>query len=217
MQSMLEKTAGLWREVAARFAARFERGPIATADALNEFASTRAAFVTQKKLYGYLKTRMGTRYPSMFDDDAFVESINLAKMHIFAASLSDLTIFTTAYASAGDRMDAEARMAMAADCYRSGVADNRGQLPHPEAEAAWIAVFERRLERILWENAAGGEGFTESPKALVEWAPIAPELKRLDAEIVENSIRFAWIEVRKEYRRRVDGQAVCRDWEERRG
>ncbi|EIM73317.1 hypothetical protein A33O_16150 [Nitratireductor aquibiodomus RA22] len=39
---------------------------------------------------------MGTRYPSMFEDDVFIGSINIAKLHVFAACLSDLTIHAVA-------------------------------------------------------------------------------------------------------------------------
>ena len=46
--------------------------------------------------------------------------------------------------------------------------------------------------------------FSQSPDALVYWAPIAHELKKRDEEIVQNSIRFRWIEVRRNARKQLD-------------
>ena len=46
--------------------------------------------------------------------------------------------------------------------------------------------------------------FTESPAGLVRWAPVMDELKELDEEIVRNSIRFRWQEVRRELARHLD-------------
>lgn len=39
------------------------------------------------------------------------------------------------------------------------------------------------------------------------------EFKELDREIVTNSIRFRWRDVRETCRRRVDGDEIARDWE----
>ena len=75
-------------EFAARFGTRRDKGPIDSPEKLNQFVATRSAFIAQKTLYGYLKTRMGTSYPRMFEDDVFVSSINIAKMHVFSACLS---------------------------------------------------------------------------------------------------------------------------------
>ena len=42
--------------------------------------------------------------------------------------------------------------------------------------------------------------FSQSPEALYYWSPIADELKIRDEEIVRNSVRFRWIEVRRSAR-----------------
>ena len=46
---------------------------------LKKFIQRKSAWVTQETLYGYLKTRMGTKYVLMFDDEIFLGSINKAK------------------------------------------------------------------------------------------------------------------------------------------
>ena len=41
---------------------------------LQNFVQERAAHVTQTTLYGYLKTRIGTRYVAMLEDEKFAEA-----------------------------------------------------------------------------------------------------------------------------------------------
>ena len=45
--------------------------------------------------------------------------------------------------------------------------------------------------------------FKESPYSLTRWAPIADEYKARDKVIAENSVSFAWIEVRKDFLHRL--------------
>jgi hypothetical protein len=67
-----------------------------------------------------------------------------------------------------------------------------------------------RLEGTDWSAVTDDEGpFCESPGALVEWAPIVDELKQYDAEIVKNSVRFRWQEIRRDLRRDLDVEAVA--------
>ncbi|EKF18403.1 hypothetical protein [Nitratireductor pacificus] len=210
------KSMAFLREAAGRLRFRRERAPIDTVDALCGFVSTRAAFVAQKKLYGYLKARMGTRYPTMFEDDVFVGSINVAKLHVFAACLSDLSLHGVARVVAAGGLGREGGTALARHCFQAGLADNEAHLPEPGVTDAWRAAFEARLADVHWDNlAAGGDSFTESPKALFHWAPIAEKLKRYDQEIVENSIRFAFGEVTREFRQRAVPASIAADWSAR--
>ena len=75
------------------FGIRFDKSAIQNFDSLTEFVQTRSAYVAQTSLYGYLKTRMGTRFRQVFEDDKFLPSINLAKWQTYGACLSDLTVF----------------------------------------------------------------------------------------------------------------------------
>lgn len=205
-------------EFIARLTIRRESGPISSLAGLSRFVSTRAAFIAQKTLYGYLKTRMGTRYPSMFEDEVFVRSINIAKMHVFAACLSDLTVFTVRRALREAAVDDALRRQVALHCYGCGLADNEAAVEDVEAfsisEAR--AAFERRLAFVDWHDGISGTDlFSESPAALFRWAPIAPHLKNFDEEIVYNSVRFAWREVRSQFEKRVDGAAITADTQDK--
>src|SRR3546814_5537699 len=89
MNRLLAKAKVLLPEFLGRLTARRDSGPLDSVAALRRFVSTRAAFMAQKTLYGYLKTRMGTRYPRLFEDDVLIASVDLAKLHIYAACLAD--------------------------------------------------------------------------------------------------------------------------------
>lgn len=210
--SLIENARNTLHIFASRLSVRRDNGPINSVAALNYFAATRASFVAQKSLYGYLKTRMGTRYPSMFDDDVFVESINIAKAHVFAACLSDLTIFTVAHAFESEIGDTD-RKSVALKCYGAALSENENELPPQFSASESTNAFTTRLQGTSWNDAAlTRENFTESPRALFDWAPIAPELKKNDHEIVRNSINFAFHEVRQNYTKRLDAEAVRADW-----
>lgn len=201
------------REAAGRLRLRREREPIETVDQLAAFVSTRSAFVAQKKLYGYLKARMGTRYPSMFEDDVFIQSINVAKLHVFAACLSDLAVHTVARVEHAGSLGNEQAALLASHCVEWGIGDNQDHLPDQSMAQSWRDGFAVRLKDVHWQNlAAGGDAFSESPKALFHWAPIAEKLKRYDQEIVENSIRFAFGEVARDFRERATPGGIAADW-----
>jgi len=51
--------------------------------------------------------------------------------------------------------------------------------------------------------------FSQSPEALYYWSPIADELKQRDEEIVRNSVRFRWIEVRRSARALIDIESLA--------
>ena len=182
---------------------------IADITALQHFLDTRASHIAQTTLYGYLRTRSGTRYPVLFENDAFVVSINHAKWQMWLACLSDLAVFAgglLAQRSRGGPTAAGAIVwrAVEAILERAGTPDDSGPLFAEGAEAV-----RDRLSRCDWRALDDDESaFTESPEALVRHAPIIPELMALDEEIVRNSVRFRWQEVRRELRATLDADAI---------
>ena len=66
-------------------------------DDLAEFIQKKSAWVAQVTLFGYLKTRMGTKWVLHFDDEKFLASLNLAKWNIYSIALQDLTFYSLSY------------------------------------------------------------------------------------------------------------------------
>ena len=212
MTSLRERAATFLRSFAVLLGAHRDSGPIDSVAALENFVSTRSAYIAQKTLYGYVKTRMGIRYPAMFEDATIVASLNIAKFNVFAACLSDLTIYAVAVALADCPVGNDARTAMARRCYAAGLRANDVEAPAEFSAQDCIAEFDRRLAETDWQRAGTPENFTRSPGALVRWAPIADNLKKLDTEIIENSVKFAWRDVRDQFRKRMEAGAVGAEW-----
>ncbi|MGO1119918.1 hypothetical protein ACTL6U_14500 [Rhodovibrionaceae bacterium A322] len=191
-----------------------DSGKVTDVNSTCRFVSTRAAFVAQKSLYGYLKTRMGIRYPKVFDDDEFIASINIAKLHVYAACLSDLAIYASACGLRDSDLPFDLRQALALKAFRQGLEDNQGEVATVEefSSAQSLTEFEARLKTIDWQEGPLGMAlFTASPEALYRWAPIAPNLKKEDEEIVKNSIRFMWRDLREQFEKRLDKTGLAND------
>ena len=183
--------------------------PVVDEDSLREFLDTRASFVAQTSLYGYLRTRAGMRFPELFDDDPFVKSINIAKWQIWLACLSDLSVFAGGLLLKHPRASTE----IVGGLIQRLVTDILQQTGIPEeAGNEFAANAERVRARIAacnWSDITDDEGpFTQSPSALVHWAPVIKELKDQDEEIVRNSVRFRWQKVRQDLRSLLDADGV---------
>ena len=205
---------------------RRRRLAINSLDDLVEFLHQRSAYMAQSTLFGYLRTRMGTSYQQFFQDERFAGQIADARLGVFVACLGDLTIFAVALAGAEGRLEAPASARAAERCF--GMALDRSLDPGDRLKAAEAPFgFSRRARSVAWAGAHLGEAaFTTSPRTLSDAAPVSDRYRRADREIVMNSMRFHWREVRDELRRAIDAEAVAaalrapRPWgppQERRG
>ena len=192
---MLHRPMNFLRALCAGLAQRWGRRPIRDRQALAEFVASRAAHVGQSALYGYLKTRMGTQHRELFQDPAFAEALSLARDRVVLACVSDLTVFAVALLPGAGRNDLATRLFEDA----SRIVFDR--VPDH--------AFAERLGAVDWRLAAKDEhAFQTSIAELVATAPVTAQFRELDREIVENSIRFRWVEVRRQLRSRFDAEAV---------
>ncbi len=185
--------------------------PVDDADALAEFIATRASHVAQASLYGYLRTRAGTRFPQMFENPDLLTSINIAKWHVWLACVSDLCVYSGQYLVRSEQFDAE-RVAAVLPATLRRVLDEAGE--PDEAGPDFVAARDKVLQRIEacdWRRERDDDTvFSASPDALYHWSPIAEELKESDEPIVKNSVRYRWIEIRRSVRRLYDTDALAR-------
>jgi len=163
---------------------------------LEEFIQKKSAWVTQVTLYNYLKTRMGTKYVLHFDNDVFIDSINLAKWNIYIVSLQDLTFYTFSYIHNNFNLsDFEKSKRI----YET-IIDQEVKNGMPEDIAAeGKKNFFGRYEKIDWKKYYNSLPFNPSALALYKWAPIADELKTLDRKIVLNSMILKWDNIKDEF------------------
>jgi len=205
------KVGEYWRLFASGFNFRRHSGPLDSFETIEEFVITRSAFIAQKTLFGYVKTRMGTKYPEMFRDDNIIQSVNIAKMHVFDACLSDFCIWAVSTAFTPTGMDDSRLCETARTIFANGLAQNTDPSVGDFSAADAIRAFDARLDETDWRGAAASrDNFTKSPRAVVKWAPIADELKKYDVEYVENSVKFAWANIRRQFEKRLEMDALSR-------
>ena len=162
---------------------------------LQNFIQERSAHVTQTTLYGYLKTRIGTRYAIMVEDEKFSESINIAKWNIYVTAISDLTFYVFSYLIDKKNLkqnDAEEIFLNIINLESMNGLDNN-------IYESIKNKFLSKKKMINWNKYYLNNPFEESGIALYEWSPIADELKVLDKEIVLNSIKLKWNLVQNEF------------------
>ena len=149
-------------------------------------------------LYGYLKTRMGAKHVIMFEDKDFLNSINIAKWHIYAASLIDCTFFCFSFLYKEKKIEKtddankvffeilnlEKANGMILDAYEGATKE-----------------FNSRYPNMDWLNYYNSKPFEYCCNELYNWSPIADELKKLDKKIVINSMYLKWNNVQNEFKR----------------
>jgi len=191
---------------------RSKAQPVTNRAELRQFLESRASYVSQMSLYGYLRTRTGVRFPELFADNAFVASINQAKWHIWLACLSDIAVYAGLLIlrrtnSPVDTVRGFMRSVLDEALTVVGTPADASPEFHAHAERV-----RARLALCDWNALEDDESaFSESPEALVRYAPVIDELKTLDAPIVRNSVRFRWQEVRRDLRRDLRAEAVLAD------
>ena len=184
----------------ALFKAFIPKKKISDLDELEDFIQTKSAWVTQVALYGYLKTRMGTRYVLHFENDEFMGSVNLAKWNIYAVALQDLTFFTFSFLKANYNYQNTQK---AKDIFLKILDDETtNKMPLDIINEA-KKNFDERLSKINWDDYCTSLPFNMSALSLYKWAPIADELKTLDRKIVLNSVILKWNIVKKELEERL--------------
>ena len=163
---------------------------------LRNFIQERSAHVTQTTLYGYIKTRIGSRYAMMFEDDVFLKSINLAKWNIYMAALADCTFYVFSYLIDKKNLkqnDSSEVFIQILDHERSnGLEDKLFEDTKLE--------FNLRLKEIDWKSYHQDHPFKNSSLSLLKWSPIAENLKVFDKEIVLNSIKLKWNLVENDFK-----------------
>jgi len=161
---------------------------ISSKEDLQKFIQQRSAHVTQNTLYGYLKTRMGHKFTLMVDDEAFSQSINLAKWNIYMVALADCTFYTFSYLINEKNLKENDCKKIYLDIIEKEKANGLSDEVYLKAKENFL----NRYEKIDFTKYYLDNPFKESCLALYDWAPIADELKILDKEIVLNSMSLKW-------------------------
>jgi len=185
----------------ALFKALIPHKKIKNINDLEIFIQNKSAWVTQVTLYGYLKTRMGTRYVLHFDNEEFLASINKAKWNIYSVAIQDLIFYTFSYLNSFFNFK---DLKKAEEIYIKILNKEISNKIPNEIINEGARTFKKRLQEINWSTYHSSYPFNESALALYKWAPIAEDLKELDRKIVLNSVILKWDIVKKEFYKRIN-------------
>jgi hypothetical protein len=163
---------------------------------LRNFIQERSAHVTQTTLYGYIKTRIGTRYAMMFEDEVFLKSINLAKWNIYMAALTDCTFYVFSYLIDKKNLKQNDSLEIFIEIIESERSNGLEEKLFTETKSE----FNQRLKEIDWIKYHQDNPFKNSGLSLLKWSPIAENLKVFDKEIVLNSIKLKWNLIKNEFK-----------------
>ena len=185
----------------AMFKSILPKKKINNLDDLEDFIQKKSAWVTQVTLYGYLKTRMGTKYVLHFDNEKFLGSINKAKWNIYYVALQDMIFYSLSYLNITKNFQENGH---AKKIFHSILEREKlNGMPEEVIEKA-RKLFEERYDNIDWKKYSDDLPFNKSALALYEWAPIAEELKTLDRKIVLNSMILKWDNIKEEFQKLIN-------------
>ena len=163
---------------------------------LKNFIQERSAHVTQTTLYGYIKTRIGSRYAMMFEDEVFLKSINLAKWNIYMTALTDCTFYVFSYLI--DKKNLKQNDSL--EIFIEIIEHERSNGLEDVLFESTKLEFNQKLKEIDWKKYHQDSPFKNSGMALLKWSPIAENLKVFDKEIVLNSIKLKWNLVENDFK-----------------
>ena len=175
--------------------------PLTKRSELVEFIHRNASFVSQVTLLTYIKARAGTQYPKLFENTEYLESIEIARSHLYTSCVADLVFYV---------INEHCLNAIKRETIQF-ILSNLVEETFSFAKCDKIIIkdfdeMKKECEEQL--NALKGNDinhklFKMSSDTFFRWAPMAEEFKKEDEEIMRNSIHFKWIEVRREVRERI--------------
>ena len=174
---------------------------IKTVDQVKTFIQEQSAQVTQMTLYGYLKTRMGAKHVIMFEDKDFLRSINIAKWQIYGISLIDCTFFCFSFLYKEKNF---LKTDQANQIFFEILNTEKAGGMDIEAYDNSTKEFNLRFPEVNWDTYYINNPFQKSSRALYDWAPVADELKKLDKQIVLNSMILKWSNIQKDFKKLVN-------------
>jgi len=180
-----------------------------------EFTAKQSAYVSQVTLFGYIKTRAGTSWPKLFENDTYLISLRTARSHFFAACVSDLSLFFAARMFLEGQLSARQAEELAVEIAQQVLItpDIDG---HEDIDPdAFRDIVNRTRQRALvmkWEEAATTAlAFHSSAEAFMRWAPVTDEFKASDEEIMRNSLHLRWIGIRRDIKETLQIEPIKAD------
>jgi hypothetical protein len=191
-----------------RLLGRRRSPPVTAAGELTEFLAAHSAYVAQRTVIEYCRTRTGLNWDKLLAEAAFLDRLEVCRWEAYAVMLAEV-----------------AELALIR-LRRDGVADPGAYLPGL-VQAAHAALMRHPVPgyRTSWTGAADAverhlaRALLAAPRpvhllgldsadAIFELLPIHADLRREDREMFQNSVRFAICGTFDEMTRRFDVAAL---------
>ncbi len=184
---------------------------IGSAGALTDFLDAEIAFVAQKCAVGYCWAKAGLNAQKLFSEPAFQSALNECRWESFAAVASDAALLVEGrlrpHATRPDGLAVGCARVHAAVLYRHSAP---ARLARGWVEE--IEQFEARLARAqLAPPPPVAELAKTGAKRLYRSLPLHHELRRHDADLVSNAVRFAMVAFSVKLDERLDAAATARE------
>lgn len=174
--------------------------------------SAEAAHVAQSTTYAYLRARTGFMAPRLFTEQPFLDGLEVTRWEAFGAVLSDLFVIAEGELRphAGGYAD---RLSTAL------VARYRMELmrhpPPAHREGGWNGLSEELDLRLKDAQKRPVESCdsvaSRAGRHIFEFLPLHPDMRRLDEEMVVNSVRFRVLATWQALKPRTDFAAIAAD------
>jgi hypothetical protein len=167
---------------------------IVAVDDLPDALSREAAFLAQSSVYAYCRARTGFMAPKLFDEAAFLESVEICRWHAYIACLSDV------FALVEGRLRSHwtGRPEVLADrlmtLYSAALQAQDDAPPEARDWGADVQSFRDRLARLQIAAPLPVVSLVEhSAQVIFDHLPFHERLLRPDEEMVFNSVRFRFL------------------------
>lgn len=164
------------------------------------------AFLSQGASYSYLRARTLLAGPRLFSDDDFGFALTICKWEGFGVAVQDLILILESELRASLPADPEARARGLLRLYGDVLASE--PVPQHRALEGWadlIAEFEARMPLFLSAPPSPPDGIAAATAdRLLAHAPIDPDVREADREMVTNNTAMRFIDYQTRMRRRID-------------
>ena len=183
---------------------------VATAEDFEDFFAARAAFVSQRSSIHYCYARAGVNWDKLLREDAFAQAMELCRWEAYAAAASGLGLLYEGLLRDAARGRELILAESLARCLE-GVLNRHVPPSHdPEAWERELAEFRVRIG-LAQQAAPLPAHLLGSPcgRRIFRVLPIHPRLRAHDSVLVENALRFAFVNQHDEAVRAFDIDALA--------
>jgi hypothetical protein len=185
--------------------------PIDDRPGLIDFLDTRAAYLTQKGIFDYVRATSGPHFRGLIGEPAFATAVDKARWQSYPLSLSMVTEMVHGVlrpAASGAVPLAEALQAAAL------VVIDRYPIPQAIGAEAWASSREELRLRLLHIGLHARKAVKDIPAPFAQQffinLPIHKQMRRQDDVWVTNNLRVTLIRMYEEFDQRADPAALAK-------